>query len=217
MLAPERIEAEGMAFIFLPHRYLHESWRGELMSEPVWRLLAASPRVEGRLAAFVCQRLDLPAASATGFATPQARFCLLPGGALLRIALFVGLALNSRGIARMIEGKLVARFRRELGVEAYEFAIRRAPLITTRTDPRVLDFHAETSMEEQFVQSGVNYFGLALADLGGGLRARLALRLPKALGGFLESPEGGVAPDASWSVVRKIVREAEPGWSGLLS
>jgi hypothetical protein len=49
------------------------------------------------------------------------------------------------------------------------------------------------------------------------LRARLALRLPKALGRFLESPEGGVAPDASWPVVRKIVREAEPEWSGLLS
>jgi hypothetical protein len=217
MRTAERIEAEGMAFMLLPHRYLHDSWRGELMSEPVWRLLAASPRVEGRLAAFVCQRLGLPAVSPRAFGTPQARFCLLPGDSLLRIALFVGLALNSRRVARMIEGKLVARFRHELGVEAYAFATRRAPLITTRTDPRMLDFHAETSVEEQLVQSGVNYFGLALADLGFGLRARLALRLPKTLGRFLESPEGGVAPDASWPVVRKIVREAEPEWNGLLS
>jgi hypothetical protein len=217
MLAPDRIEAERMAFVLLPHRYLHASRRGELMPEPVWRLLAVSPRVEGRLAAFVCQRLGLPDVSASGLTTPQARFCLLPGPSLLRIARFVGLALNSRRIARMIEGKLVSRFRRELGMEAYEFAIRRAPLITTRADPRVLDFDAEMSLEEQFVQSGVNYFGLALTDLDAGLRARLALRLPKALGGLLESPEGSVAPDASWSVVRKVVREVEPEWSGLLS
>jgi len=217
MLAPDRITPEGVAFLLLPHRYLHASWRGGLMSEPVWRLLTGSPRVEGRLAAFVCHRLGLPDVSASGLTTPQARFCLLPGPSLLRIARFVGLALNSRRIARTIEGKLVGRFRRELGMEAYEFAIRRAPLITTRADPRVLDFDAETSLEEQFVQSGVNYFSLALTDLDAGLRARLALRLPKALGGLLESPEGSVAPDASWSVVRKVVREVEPEWSGLLS
>jgi len=215
--APERIEAEGAAFVFLPQRYVHDSWRRELMSEPVWRLLATSRRVEGRLAAFLCQRLGLPAVSAIDFETPQARFCLLPGGSLLQIARLVGLALNSGTIARMIEGKLVARLRRELGIEGYEFAVRRAPLITTRTDPRAPDFHAETPLDEQLVQSGVNYFGLALADLNDGLRARLALRLPKELSHFLTVPEGSVDPNSSWLVVRKIVREAEPEWSGLLS
>jgi hypothetical protein len=206
-----------VAFALLPHRYLHESWRPELMAEPLWRLLAASPRTEGRLAAFVGEKLGLATVPAAGFEGPQARFCLLPGEALARIAQRVGLVLNCGRIAKSIDGKLVGRLRHELGPEAYEFAVRRASLITTRTDPRPPDFAAAVPFDEQFMQSGVNFIGLALGDLEAGLRARLALRLPKVLAPLLQAPQGEVEASTAWSLVRKVIREAAPEWNALLA
>ena len=64
---------EGAAFVFFPNRYIHESWRSEMMQQPVWQLLAGCERSEGRLAAFVSDRAALPPPAAVAFDTPPSK------------------------------------------------------------------------------------------------------------------------------------------------
>jgi len=207
---------EGAAFVFFPNRYLHESWRAEIMQQPVWELLAGCKRIEGRLAAFVSGRAALSPPAAHAFDAPQARFCLLPWSAIVRIAQRTGLVLNAARLGKLIDGKLVAHIRRDLGGEAYEFALRRAPLITTQSDPLAPELAADTPFGEQLERSGINYIGLALARVAPDLRARFRLRLPKVHAPLFDTPTGETSPEAAWQVVRKIVREVEPQWSASL-
>jgi hypothetical protein len=216
MAAASGLTAEEAAFLFYPNRYAHVSWRAELMPAAVWDLLAGSPRVEGRFAAFVIEKTGLGDPPVAALATPQARFCQLPGPAAVKVAQKVGLALNGARIARLIDAKLVGRIRSELGAEAHEFAIRRAPLLTHQLDPLAPDLAAEMPLGELFERSGVNYIGLALSPLESAVRARFRLKLPRPYASLLDSPQGDVASEAAWQVVRKVVREAEPEWSASL-
>lgn len=216
MAAASGLTAEEAAFLFFPNRYAHVSWRAELMPAAVWDMLASSPRVEGRFAAFVIEKTGLGDAPVKTLASPQARFCQLPGAAAVQVARKVGLALNGARLARLIDAKLVGRIRSELGTEAHEFAIRRAPLLTSQPDPLAPDLAGETPLGELFERSGVNYIGLALSPLESSLRARFRLKLPRPYASPLDAPQGGVAPEAAWQVVRKVVREVEPGWSASL-
>jgi hypothetical protein len=216
MVAAAGLTAEEAAFLFYPNRYAHVSWRAELLPAAVWDLLAGSPRVEGRFAAFVIEKTGLGDPPVAALATPRARFCQWPGPAAIKVAQKVGLALNGARIARLIDAKLVGRIRTELGAEAHEFAIRRAPLLTHQPDPLAPDLAAGTPLGELFERSGVNYIGLALSPLEGAVRTRFRLKLPKPYASLLDSPQGDVAPEAAWQVVRKVVREAEPAWSASL-
>ena len=215
-MAGAAMTREGAAFVFFPNRYIHESWRSEMMQQPVWQLLAGCERSEGRLAAFVSDRAALPPPAAVAFDTPQARFCLLPWSAVERIALRTGLVLNAARLGKLIDGRLVARIRRDLGDEAYDFALRRAPLITTQSDPLAPELVAETPLGEQLERSGINYIGLALARIAPDLRARFRLRLPKVHAPLFDTPTGETSPEAAWQVVRKVVREVDPQWSASL-
>jgi hypothetical protein len=206
----------GAAFLFFPNRYLHDSWRADLMPAPVWELLAACERTEGRLASFVLNRTGLSLPAGAAFDSPQARFCLLPCDVVLRIAQRTGLVLNAARFGKVIDSKLVARIRRDLGAEAYEFALRRAPLITTQSDPLAPDLAGEASLGAELERSGINYIGLALSGIAPELRARFRLKLPKSHATVFNAPQGDTAPEAAWQVVRKVVREAEPQWSASL-
>jgi hypothetical protein len=216
MMAGAALAKEGAAFLYFPNRYIHESWRADMMQPPVWELLAGAGRTEGRLASFVAERAGLAPPAPVGFDAPQDRFCLLPWEAVRKVAQRTGLVLNAARFGKVIDGKLVARIRRDLGGEAYEFALRRAPLITTQTDPLAPDLAAETHLGEQLERSGINYIGLALSGVAPELRARFRLRLPKVHAPLFDAPQGGTAPEAAWQVVRKVVREAEPQWSASL-
>ena len=66
-MADTAMTREAAAFVFFPNRYIHESWRAEIMQQPVWDLLAGCPRTEGRLAAFVSDRAALPPPAAVAF------------------------------------------------------------------------------------------------------------------------------------------------------
>jgi len=215
-MADTAMTREAAAFVFFPNRYIHESWRAEIMQQPVWELLAGCQRTEGRLAAFVADRAALSPPAALAFDAPQARFCLLPWSAIVRIAQRTGLTLNAARLGKLIDGKLVAHIRRDLGSEAYDFALRRAPLITTQSDPLAPELAAETPLGEQLERSGINYIGLALARVAPDLRARFRLRLPKVHAPLFDAPTGETSPEAAWQVVRKVVREVEPQWSASL-
>jgi hypothetical protein len=216
MAVASGLTAEQAAFLFFPNRYAHISWRAELMPAAIWDMLASSPRVEGRLAAFVIEKTGIGEAPVSALTSPQARLCQLPGPAAVKLVGKVGLALNGARLGKLIDAKLVARLRAELGAEAYEFAVRRAPLLTSQPDPLAPDLGAETPLAELFERSGVNCVGLALAPLQTAVRARFRLKLPRQYASLLDAPQGNLAPEAAWQVVRKVVREAEPGWSASL-
>jgi hypothetical protein len=207
---------QAAAFMLFPNRYLHETWRADMMQQPVWDMLAASPRTEGRLAAFVADLAGLPPPASLALGAPAARFCLLPWDAILKVAERTGLVLNAARFGKVIDGKLVARIKRELGGEAYEFALRRAPLITTQTDPLAPDLAQEAPLGAALERSGINYIGLALKDVAPELKARFRLKLPKVHAPLFDAPQGETTPEAAWQVVRKVVREAEPQWSASL-
>jgi hypothetical protein len=210
------VDRNAAEFVFFPNRYIHESWRAGMMQEPVWAMLAACERIEGRLAAFVSERAGLATPDTFSLGQPQARFCLLPGAAILKVAQRIGLTLNAARFGKVIDGKIVARLRRELGADAYEFALRRAPLITTQTDPLAPDLASEAPLGGALERSGINYIGLALQGVAPELRARFRLKLAKDHAPLLDAPQGDTAPEAAWQVVRKVVREVEPQWSASL-
>jgi hypothetical protein len=208
------VQAEGASFVFFPNRYAHETWRAQVLPAPLWDLLG-SRRTEGRLAAFVVESLGLGAPVLPSFDTSRTRFCLLPSPILLKVAQHLGVALNAARLGKVIDGKLVSRIKRELGREAYDFALRRAPLITSQTDPMAPDLSADP-LVESLARSGANFMGLSVVDLEFGLKARFKLKLPKSYAHLIEAPQGKVRAEVAWQVVRKVVREVEPEWSGSL-
>ncbi len=210
------VQREGATFAFFPNRYVHESWRADLMAPALWSLLADCPRTEGRLAAFVIEKANLGAPSPPHFDTPAQRFCLLPASVILNLGLRLGLCLNAARLGKIIDGKLVSRLKRELGTETWEFAQRRAPLITTQTDPLAPDLASEDPLSGRLERSGINFIALSLGDLDSGLKRRFKLKLPKIYASVIDQPQGKVEAPAAWQVVRKVAREAEPEWSALL-
>lgn len=199
------------AFAFYPNRYLHESWRSMFLPDAVWEVLAEADRTEGRLARYVCERAGLPPVLSLGdLQLPKARLCLLPTDTILRVAVWVALALNANSLKRLVDAPSVARIRRELPAASYDFVVRRAPLLTRSTDPLPLDLSAEAPLAEQLERSGVNYVAMALDDVDAGVKARLKLKLPKRHADLFESQRGQVGAGAAWQLVLKIVREVEP-------
>lgn len=207
---------EGGEFVFFPNRYAHETWRSDLLAAPLWSLLGDCPRTEGRLAAFVADRAGLGAPSLPRFELPVQRFCLLPAPVVLKLGQRLGVCLNAGRLGKLIDGKLVSRIKRELGPELHDFALRRAPLITTQSDPLAPDISSDGPLLAAFERSGINFIALALGELDAGLRARFKLRLPKVYASVIDRPHGTIEPSAAWQVVRKVAREAEPEWSALL-
>jgi hypothetical protein len=214
--AAAALQAEGGTFVFFPNRYVHESWRGDLMAPPLWSLFADCPRTEGRVAAFVIERASLGALPPPPFDTPAQRLCLLPGPVILTLALRLGVCLNAPRLGKIIDGKMVSRFKRELGAETWEFALRRASLITMQTDPLAPDLASEAPLSERLERSGINLIALSLADLDNGLKARFKLKLPKIYASVIDRPQGEIQPVAACQIVRRVAREAEPEWSALL-
>jgi hypothetical protein len=121
--------------VFFPERYIHESWRAEMMQTPVWQMLSGAERTEGRLAAFVP---TVPACIAgRPFALDDAgtRASACCRGRRSRP---VRAAHRTGAESRRAFGKVN---RRQAGgahqgaswaPRPHEFALRRAPLITTQ-------------------------------------------------------------------------------------
>jgi hypothetical protein len=205
------------AFAFYPNRYLHESWRSMFLPDAVWEVLAQAGRTEGRLARYVCGSVGLPPLLSLGsLQLPKARLCLLPPETILRVAVWVALALNAKGLKRLVDAPSVARIRRELPAASYDFVVRRAPLLTRSADLLSVDLSDEAPLADQLERSGVNYIAMAVDDLDPGVKARLKLKLPKRHADLFESSRGQVGADAAWQLVLKIVREVEPECEALL-
>jgi YOP proteins translocation protein K (YscK) len=210
-------ESSSTELAFYPNRYLDASWRQEMLPGAVWSLLS-SPRTEGRLARYVEKQAGLkPFLPTVRFDSPKVRFCLLPSPALTRIAAWAGLATNAEFLRRLIDAPSVSRLRRELSPEAYEFVLRRAPLLTRSNSPLPPDLSSDAPLAEQLEHSGANHIALAVADLDAHFRARLALKLHKRHATVLGAPRGTLQAEGAWQVLLKIIREVEPECSALLA
>ena len=201
----------GAAFAFYPNLYMHESWRSGFLPDAIWEVLSQTQRTNGRLAGYISEQAKLPPPpSLDTWRHPKTRFCLLPVETIQKIAVWVALALNANSLKRLVDAPSVARIRRELPANGYEFVLRRAPLLTRATDPMSVDLTTDVPLADQLERSGINYIALALGDLDEGLKARLKLKLPKHYAGLVEAPQGQVLAYAAWQLVLKIIREVEP-------
>ncbi len=199
--------------------YVDPSWLDALPAGALARRLLDGGRGQRRLSAYLGEALALDGAYCTDFSDPRARLVLLPGGLLRQLCLYIGLASHSDLLRKELDGARVRALRQAVGDHAYDFAIKRAPLLgrlpaagplADSVEPRLYALDGAAAL--------AGWLAGADADLAGVLGRRFALKLPMPWRQAIERATRPAADDVpAWSpILRKLLHEIAPEWSPLL-
>lgn len=169
-----------------------------------WGRLLGAPRLAGRLSRHLLDRLGLGQDACWDFAPPRRRLALLPAAEITRIARFAGCFLAARAIAKVIARDAVAELRRQLGDDAYVFAVKRASFMAPpESGGPGLDAAA-------IERDGFACLGHWLAGEPPALALRLRLKLPPP--GIPEMPPALPGPALAAQALDKVLKEGDPAW-----
>jgi hypothetical protein len=179
-------------------------WPGELDAAQ-WRRLLEARRLKCRLSEHLIERFGLATDSCWDFAPPRRRLALLSAAELTRIARFAGCFLNARAITKVITRSAVQELRRQIGDDAYIFAVKRATFLAP---PEIAD--APPPAPGVVEQEGFACLSHWLVGEPFAVAARVRLKLP--LPGIPELPPP--VPDVALAaqVLDKVLKEGDPAW-----
>ena len=214
-LPEHRWLAPALALNLDPLAAVDPSWLGDLPHGDLIHRLRKSPRAAKGVGAYLFEALELNSTWCADFSRPSARVLLLPGDLLQRLCLYLGLALFSERLRNEIEGARVRAVRDAVGAEAYDFALKRAPLLGRLPPAPPLPADVEPRLAFELAGAGTLAADLCAGPDKGSLR-RLALKLPKHWSATIDSaiPVEGPSPDYS-SLLRRLLEEVSPRWSPL--
>lgn len=199
-----------------PTRYAHASWWPKGWNDGPAGLAGDGGRAETRMGEILLRRWGLDARPCFGFDALPGRLALVDPEPLNRLVLLAGLARHAEEISRILERTRVQAIRRQLGEEAYAFAVFRAPLIAGTLgigSPGTV----APDMGTRAVATGL---GMLAACWQGGRASvsRLALKFPRAYTRFLAPTGDGRSAEAFARLFRKIlIQEVDPAWDSLIS
>lgn len=217
--------AEIVRFNFLPSSYIHPSWTRDLaVAGPLWDRLARSRRAHAHLSALVLESFGLGDDYCLDFRDPGRRLALLDGAALARIALFVGVVLSAPWVTRIIHGGTLRALKAGIGVEAYEFAVKRAPFLRPGFESPPLDDGPGGGdggdPSGRVRRAGLACLAACFADEPAAVVNRLRLKFPRdgqppvGLGDEGGGAAAGLAPKAkAVALVHRVIREVASSWA----
>lgn len=198
-----------------PFAAVDPSWIDDLPHGDLVRRLRGSPRAAKGVGAYLFESLELDSTWCADFSRPSTRILLLPGDLLRRLCLYLGLALSCERLRNEIDGARVRSVRDSVGTEAYDFALKRAPLLGRLPQATPLAPELEPRLSFQLAGAGTLAADLTSGANGGPLR-RLTLKLPKRWSTLIDPEMPTEAPDADYApLLRKLLDEVSPQWSPL--
>ncbi|MGD8833669.1 MAG: SctK family type III secretion system sorting platform protein [Desulfobacteraceae bacterium] len=204
-------------FNVFPTRYMHPSWWENVMDFPaaVGRCLE-NKRSEKHLAAYLLNSIGHK--YCYQFQDVAHRIVLLDRHILKRLVYTLGLTLNSRRIKAVVEGRKARSLKKDLGENAYLFAIKRATLFGSHTWFWDVAGDAPELTREQVLQDGRICIQICLSDAPEAMTKRFELKFANTV--CWDFSENGQSKDRNraWSLVRKVLfQEAGPQWKNLFN
>lgn len=185
---------------------------------PAWAPLdraTASPRQRGRLGHWLAPTPpDAVREIAEACTLPRVRLALLPAEEAVGVMALAVAWLDAPALGGLLRRADVAAARAALGDAALAFATGRARLMPRPAGPLAAALPAGGAP----LDVGAALFGLALGPVPGALLARLRLRRPADAWGVAAAHcRADPAGAAALTAIRRLVREAAPAWSSLLT
>lgn len=198
-----------------PAVYADPSWLESLVPQELFLRLRATRRGARRLSEILLIQYGLYNDACYDFETRSWRLALLPAEVLNKLSLYVGLSLQHRQIATLVDRAALSGIKKDIGEQAYTFAIKRAPLLTGKR------------CKVQCVWSGSGDFGSFSRHLGAAyilshfcqcpkaVAGRLAFKFPRAVSKLAaQSPP----EDNGWAFLNRIlIHEIDSQWQTLFS
>jgi hypothetical protein len=204
-------------FNVFPTRYMHSSWWKELIDfQGAVERCIENKRAEKHLAAYILNNIGHE--YCYQFQEVAHRIVLLDGPTLERLVFTLGLTLNARRIKAVVEGHKARLLKKDLGENAYLFAIKRAALFGSHAWFWDLADYESELRHEQIVQDGRKCIQICLGDAPEAMTKRLALKFANTVSWNFS--ENGQSKDKhrAWSLVRKVLfQEVGPQWKSLFN
>jgi hypothetical protein len=146
------------------------------------------------------------------------RIVLLDGFILERLVYTLGLTLNARLIKAVVEGRKARFLKKNLGEDAYLFAIKRATLFGSHTWFWDLDGYDSDLRRERVLQDGRKCIQICLGGAPEAMTKRFELKFAKTV--CWDFPENGKSKHKhkAWSLVRKVLFQVVgPQWKSLFN
>lgn len=213
------LTAELLAFVCLPSLTLHPSrleallpasaqdWLGQLpVRSAAWR------GVHRRWSDDITRTLNLPALQDTR--DPALQLALLPDERWQQLQTLAGATLLASPIRRCINRSDVAKLRASLGQSAYEFALFKAPAVTSVTaDITVGD---ASVVAQECPRLGAALLARALQAASAAVSSRANLRLPAQALADADGPQlSGVTAQQALAVCTSLIQHMDPTWHSL--
>lgn len=195
-----------------PARCLHPDHRPAGLDQKLFARLVAHPRGESHISRWIERAYGLDPRGCWDFSTVSWRLALLPPDDLQRLKRLCAAAEVHASIAALVDGARIRAVKQQIGAEAYEFALRRAPLLAGNVPPRA-GVPTADDLPSVLAESGRRALAVCLAGAPAELLQRLALRLPA--GQPLAVPSSGDEDQTrTWRRVRRILAsEFDPEWT----
>ncbi len=209
----------ALTFNFDPRGFVHDSWIASVPHGELARRLRDEPGAVAQASRYLRRALELEGDYCDDFSAPRSRLALLDGDSLSRLSLYLGLALRCRELQTEMRGERLRSVKRSVGDEAFTFAVKRAPFLGSMPA-----FPYEPGSDEpklRFTLIGLRFCAAQVADLSGGLRRRMMLKLPREwMPAFEMTDDGPARPDTGGgpaSIVLKLIKEILPRWHPLFA
>lgn len=203
-------------FNLLPSRTLHASWHALLFPLAAQPLLGRADTLDTRVHALLSAHLLEGSALGGRYfwnVTPALTLALMAPAQLLDFACRIGAALASPRLRLLLTGTEAGTVRRILGEGVHDFALQRAPLLTSKEE---LQWEAARGVELTPEGSRTAVEALGAATLRSawqeeGLWARARVKLPLGAAEAAEQLPPPPAADAA-RLVARFARENDPKW-----
>jgi type III secretion protein K len=202
-------------FNFMPAEHADRGWLPPEWNADHQASLDTSPRVQDTLSQWLLARHGLQRSFCFDFAAPERRVALLPRAAFQKLASHLALVL-CRGVLRnAIDRQSVDRLIQTLGIEAYEFALLKAPDIRVARPAVKLETHAAQLSQHLLFEGGRHLLAVFEPSVPA-LRGRAALKLPREVSAapllVFDNEERAVAREV---ITACIIPEVLPQWDWL--
>ena len=203
------------SFNVYPAAYAHPGWFSALLPEHLLDRLRKTRRGARRLSDLLLETNGLSKETWYDFSHLWWRFALLPPRVIDMLITYCGLAFAHRRVATLVDQSALARLKRSIGEPAYQFAVKRAPLMVGRHRGMDSAGADHDDLGNHVRQLGAAYFLSHFNDAPTAIAGRLAFKFAPAMAG---AAVNRTWDEAGWPLFKRIlVHEIDPQWQRLFS
>ena len=198
-----------------PAAYADPTWLEPLVPQDLFLRLRTTRRGAIRLSEILLIQHGLYNDTCYDFDTRSWRLALLPAEVMNQLSLYVGLSLQHRRIATMVDRVALAGIKKDIGEQAYTFAIKRAPLLTGKRSGVLPIWNGDGDFGSFSRHIGGAYILSHFTQCPKAVAGRIAFKFPRAVSKIVAQR---FSEDNGWTFINRIlIHEIDPQWQTLFS